>query len=307
VTVAPVSQSLIAGQSATFTAAATGEPAPSETWQRSTDGGATWTDDTTDAGAGTDSLLVAGATVGENGFKYRAVFSNVVGAVETAAATLSVSPVGAPVASFTWFPAHPHVGETVSLVSTASDADSPIASFAWNTTGAGALVPGSSVIKTTFATAGAHAVSLGVTDQRGLAASVTQTILVDPRVFPLIQPFPVVRIAGFDTTVGARLTLLTVLAPAGAKITITCKGGGCPSHLRASQYALTYHHEALALLKFKRFQRAFRAPAALEIRVAARGEIGKYTRFTIRRGKLPVRVDSCLDPTNSKPMPCPGP
>jgi hypothetical protein len=307
VTVAPVSQSVIAGQSATFTAAATGVPAPSVTWQRSTDGGATWTADTTDAGAGTDSLLVASATVADNGYKYRAVFTNVVGTVETAAATLTVSPVGAPVASFTWFPTHPHVGETVSLVSTATDADSPIATFAWNTTGAGALVPGPSVMKMTFSTAGSHAVSLGVTDERGLTASVTQTIVVEPRVLPLIQPFPVVRIAGFDTAVGARLTLLSVLAPAGARITITCKGSGCPSHLRANQFALTYHHEALALLKFKRFERAFHAPAALEIRVSARGEIGKYTRFTIRRGKLPVRVDACLDPTTSKPMSCPVP
>jgi hypothetical protein len=34
--------------------------------------------------------------------------------------------------------------------------------------------------------------------------------------------------------------------------------------------------------------------------------LSKYTSFTIRRGKLPVRVDTCLDPTDFKPIACPS-
>jgi hypothetical protein len=44
----------------------------------------------------------------------------------------------------------------------------------------------------------------------------------------------------------------------------------------------------------------------LQIRVSKAGEIGKFTSFTIRRNKLPVRVDACLRPTSSNPSPCPS-
>jgi hypothetical protein len=44
----------------------------------------------------------------------------------------------------------------------------------------------------------------------------------------------------------------------------------------------------------------------LEILVSKPGEIGKYTRFELRRGKLPERVDMCLDPAGIKPLVCPS-
>jgi hypothetical protein len=44
----------------------------------------------------------------------------------------------------------------------------------------------------------------------------------------------------------------------------------------------------------------------LEIRVSKPGEIGKYTRFRLRRGRLPERVDMCLDPAGIKPLVCPS-
>ena len=44
----------------------------------------------------------------------------------------------------------------------------------------------------------------------------------------------------------------------------------------------------------------------LEIRVSKGGEIGKYTRFTIRRNKPPARVDAVLSPAGSRPIACPS-
>ena len=35
-------------------------------------------------------------------------------------------------------------------------------------------------------------------------------------------------------------------------------------------------------------------------------KIGAYTSFAVRRGKLPVRSDACLDPAGVKPIPCPS-
>jgi len=71
----------------TFTAAASGAPAPTVQWQTSTNGGQTWADI---PGAGTGALQVT-ATAGRNGAQFRAVFTNVAGTATTNAATLFVS------------------------------------------------------------------------------------------------------------------------------------------------------------------------------------------------------------------------
>jgi hypothetical protein len=43
----------------------------------------------------------------------------------------------------------------------------------------------------------------------------------------------------------------------------------------------------------------------LELFVRQRGKVGKYTRFTIRGGKPPARVDRCLMPGTRRPVRCP--
>jgi hypothetical protein len=68
----PSNQTVAAGQSASFTAAASGSPAPTVQWQVSTDGGATWSNI---PGATWTTLTVAAASA-QNGNQYRAVFSN---------------------------------------------------------------------------------------------------------------------------------------------------------------------------------------------------------------------------------------
>jgi hypothetical protein len=62
----------------------------------------------------------------------------------------------------------------------------------------------------------------------------------------------------------------------------------------------------IAPVEFRRFERSLRVGVTLEILVSKPGEIGKYTRFAIRRGKLPERVDMCLDSTGVKPLVCPS-
>lgn len=119
-----------------------------------------------------------------------------------------------------------------------------------------------------------------------------------------MQPFPVVRIAGADTPRGARLRLLIVQAPARARITVWCRGRGCP-HKPESRVAAA-GKAGVVVVEFKQFERSLLAGAVLVIRVSAPGEIGKYTRFHVRRGKLPERLDTCLDPAGTMPVPCPS-
>ncbi|HET8627255.1 MAG TPA: putative Ig domain-containing protein, partial [Thermomicrobiales bacterium] len=87
VTTQPASQSANAGQRVTFTAAASGNPAPTVQWQASSDNGATWT---SIPGATATTLTVLAAPP-VNGNQYRAVFTNVVGSATTDAATLTVN------------------------------------------------------------------------------------------------------------------------------------------------------------------------------------------------------------------------
>jgi hypothetical protein len=213
------------------------------------------------------------------------------------------APTAGPSAAFSVFPPHPHTGEPVTLVSTSGDATSPITSYAWNVLGP-AFVAGGQSKTTTFTSPGSHLVQLRVTDGAGLSSVASQQIPVS---FPLMHPFPSVRIV--TTRSGGRLHLkaLTVEAPAGATVAVACKGKGCP--VRSLSRLLTRpkgKSSGLPTATFPRLQRALPAGIALEIRVTQPGRVGKFTRFTIRKGKLPLRADACVNGTEPKPVPCTG-
>ncbi len=213
----------------------------------------------------------------------------------------SASPVGGPVVGFSWFPSHPHTGEPVTLVSTSSDAISPITSYAWNVTGS-AFVGGAQSRAITFTSAGSHLVRLRVTDGAGLSGVSSQQIPVS---LPLMRPFPAVRIVTTRSGGQLHLKLLIVEAPAAATVTVACKGTGCP--VRMLSRAVTRpkgKSTGLPVLTFPRLQRVLPAGVALEIRVTQPGRIGKYTRFAVRKGRLPLRSDACVRSTEPKAIPC---
>jgi hypothetical protein len=86
----PTPQSVTYGDNGTFTASATGNPAPTVQWQVST--GGPFTDV---PGAISTTLVVTAPTVAQSGSQYRAVFTNTCGGTQTAttnAATLTVTP-----------------------------------------------------------------------------------------------------------------------------------------------------------------------------------------------------------------------
>jgi hypothetical protein len=136
ITTSPVSASLSEGATATFTVAAGGNPSPTFQWQRSTNGGGSWSDlaDGTVGASGTQtgSLELAAVTAGLSGHQFRAVATNVAGTVNSAAATLTVTavvplaPVGASrtdtsVSAFTaiWDPVFNATGYRIDVASDA--------------------------------------------------------------------------------------------------------------------------------------------------------------------------------------------
>jgi alpha-tubulin suppressor-like RCC1 family protein len=87
ITKQPVSAAVEAGESATFEASASGFPTPTVQWEESSDGGVSWNPV---AGATADLLTVADTKTSENGYEYRAAFTNAAGSATSEAATLGV-------------------------------------------------------------------------------------------------------------------------------------------------------------------------------------------------------------------------
>jgi hypothetical protein len=114
----------------------------------------------------------------------------------------------------------------------------------------------------------------------------------------MLKPFPVVRVRGFLTPNGVRITLFTVRAPQGARIVARCRGHGCPARrLTARSQGLTH---------LRRFERAVPVGVRFLVLVTARRRIGKYAAITVRRGRAPARVDRCVNPGSRTPTSCPG-
>jgi hypothetical protein len=98
VTANPSNATTTAGDPVSFTASAAGSDPPTVQWEMSTDGGLTWTTaligtlTTTTTATGTTTTLSFVTTATENGYEFRAVFTNELGTVSTSAAILTVEP-----------------------------------------------------------------------------------------------------------------------------------------------------------------------------------------------------------------------
>ena len=229
-----------------------------------------------------------------------------------------------PSAAFTFLPMGPLVGEDV-MFTGGSDPDGDPITRTWDF---GDLTPASSDVAPahSYGLAGTYTVSLSVSDDRGGFASTSQELTVAPqppstppaeqggapiadqpggpavpeqKPAPVrMRPFPVVRIAGIVLPHGALVKILSVRAPRGASVLARCSGHGCPPRAVARS-------SVSSLVRLHRFERRLPAGVTLELFVHKRARIGKYTRFRIRGGKPPARVDRCLMPGSNRPVRCP--
>jgi hypothetical protein len=129
VTTQPVDQSVTAGQTGAFSAAASGSPTPTVQWQVSTNSGATWTNIT----GATSTTYSFTAQVGDTGKQYHAVFTNVAGSATSNAATLTVNTP--PVVTI-----HPvnqtvNSGQTATFTAAASGSPAPTVQWQVSTNG----------------------------------------------------------------------------------------------------------------------------------------------------------------------------
>lgn len=104
-----------------------------------------------------------------------------------------------------------------------------------------------------------------------------------------IKPFPEVRMRGKLTRRGERVTLLTVRAPKSARVVIRCKGQSCPT----GRWAPAKRKKQLT--RARTFERSLRAGTRISVTVSRPRYIGKRTIFVIRKGRVPKRVDNCIN------------
>ena len=88
ITLQPVDVTVVAPATAIFTAAASGVPSPTVQWQQSTDAGVTWTNI---VGATNPSFTTPATVLADSGKRFRAVFTNAAGIVNSNAAVLTVT------------------------------------------------------------------------------------------------------------------------------------------------------------------------------------------------------------------------
>jgi PKD repeat protein len=228
-------------------------------------------------------------------------------------------PNRSPDAAFSFAPGAPEIGETVVFTSGSGDADGTIASQLWDLDGDGQFDDaGGGTAQTFFAAPGPHTVSLSVTDDRGASSVAFQTVgvrerqtatatsggpvILGPGGTPALPPLPVVvRIRGQVLPGTVRLRLLAVTAPRGATIVVRCRPARrCPLRRTAVDVG-----ERGRTVRFPRLHRRLRAGTVIEVAVTRPGRIGKWTRFTIRRGSAPSRKDLCLRRPGGRPVRCP--
>ena len=146
VTTQPANQTVTAGQAASFSAAATGTPAPTVQWQLSTNG-STWS---TVGGATGTTYAIASTTAADNGHQFRAVFTNGAGTATTNAASLVVSSPPAVVTQ----PANQSVqsGNTATFASTATGSPTPTVQWQLSTDGGAQWTAITGATATTYTT-----------------------------------------------------------------------------------------------------------------------------------------------------------
>ena len=147
VTTQPVSQYYNSGQSLTFTAAASGAPAPTVQWQYSTNGGSSWSNI---SGATSTTYTTGTLTSFENHWEVRAVFTNLANSATSNAATMTLAT--APVVTTQPVSQYYNSGQSLTFTAAASGGPTPSVQWQYSTNGGSSWSNLSGATSTTFTT-----------------------------------------------------------------------------------------------------------------------------------------------------------
>jgi uncharacterized repeat protein (TIGR01451 family) len=167
ITANPTNRAVCAGNSASFTATASGSPAPTVQWQVSTDGGSTFTN----VPNATNTTYTFATAAGDDAKQFRAQFANTCGLIASVPATLSVNPL--PTCSIS--------GADAVCASSSNNlyfAPSGLAGYRWSISGS-ATISGSTNSQSVTVNAGASGtftVTLMLTNGSGCTSTCAKTV-----------------------------------------------------------------------------------------------------------------------------------
>jgi hypothetical protein len=102
---------------------------------------------------------------------------------------------------------------------------------------------------------------------------------------------------GYSLTRAGRVRTLTVRAPFGATIRLTCKGKGCPKARSIRGTGKTQRLDAF-------FKNPLANGGSIELRATLEGFVGRGGKVTFRKGRSPKKSEFCLQPGSSRPSSC---
>ncbi|MBM3842688.1 MAG: hypothetical protein FJ397_05390 [Verrucomicrobia bacterium] len=197
ITSSPVSQTVFAGATVTFSATASGSPAPTYQWRK---------DGNPVMGATANTLTIAAAALSDAG-TYTVTATNSAGSATSAPAVLTVNPpLTAPV--FTLQPVSQNVIEGGSIAFTAAASGNPTPAYQWYQDGNAIAAATSASYGITNAVAGsAGAYTVVAQNSVGSTTSAIALLTVSPATYaPVITTQPVSR----NVTAGANVTFTVV-------------------------------------------------------------------------------------------------
>jgi hypothetical protein len=224
-------------------------------------------------------------------------------------------PDAPPTAAFSFAPPAPVAGQVVTFTSQSTDPEDPV-DESWDLDGDGVFTDANGPVATWSFVAGRHLVQLRVVDAAqaesitSVAVDVAAPLAAAGRIRgSLLAPFPVVRIVGTASGASTLLRLMTITAPQTATATVRCRGAGCPFARRTQRMTNAKRGSGPRGTRTLRIHTFDGEPlsqlAQIQVFVTDPLQRGKYTRFTMRRARAPVRVDSCAAVGRAVVIRCP--
>lgn len=112
---------------------------------------------------------------------------------------------------------------------------------------------------------------------------------------PFLRPFPVVRIKGTLVPGGARVTRLRIRAPDTARVVVRCARSGC-----------RFFSRSIGGGRVRALERFLPSRTRITVLITRPGMIGKHVEIVIRDDRAPRRRDACLMPGSTRPVQCPA-
>jgi sugar lactone lactonase YvrE len=294
VTAQPLSRSVLAGDSVTFTASASGSPTLTYQWRKD---GVTLANGGRVSGATTTTLTISGAATEDNG-SYTLVVTNGAGSATSGSATLTVTnpPPPAPPQStavaptLSRQPASQSVAAGAGVVFTVEASGSPAPAYQWRRNGValanGGNVSGATSSALTLGAAGsadAGTYTVEVSNSAGAVTSSGATLTVtDPAVAPTITTQPASR---------------TVAEGSNVTLNVTASGTPAPT--------VQWYRNGVALFNLGNVSGA--SSATLTVTAVSSADVGTYTAVATNSAGAATSQGATLALETPSPSPSPSP